>query len=141
MKGRVEVRAFEAMVAFAQQVQRAAESALSDADISPAQFFVLAWVARHGAMQQSDLAQALGVTAANVSQLVSKLDDARLVTREDQGKAKLVGLTDKGRTLVNRLAPEHDEFLASRFAALTAAERKTLLALLEKLVSDTNKAT
>ncbi len=134
MKPRVEVRAYAAMVTFAQRVQRAADAALADSGVSPAQFFILATVDRRGETQQSELAATLGVTAANVSQLVAKLDEARLVTRVDRGKAKVVHLTAKGKALVDRLRPEHDAFLAARFSALGAEERKALLALLEKLV-------
>jgi DNA-binding MarR family transcriptional regulator len=130
----LEARVFGAMVAFAQKVQRAAEATLAGAEVSPAQFFILATVARHGETQQSELARSLGVTAANVSQLVGKLEAARLVTRVDRGKAKVVHLSAKGKALVERLGPEHDAFLASRFAALSAAERRTLLRLLEKLL-------
>jgi DNA-binding MarR family transcriptional regulator len=102
--------------------------------VSPAQFFILTTVDRQGESQQSELAKELGVTAANVSQLVGKLEDARLVTREDRGRAKLVQLTARGRALVQRLGPEHDAFLAARFAALSPTERRTLLRLLEKLL-------
>lgn len=134
MKPALEARAFGAMVAFAQKVQRAADATLAGSEVSPAQFFILATVARHGESQQSELARSLGVTAANVSQLVGKLEEARLVTRVDRGKAKVVHLTARGKTLVERLGPEHDAFLVSRFAALSAKERRTLLELLEKLL-------
>lgn len=135
MKPAIEVRAFAAMVAFAQKVQRAAEVALDGAGISPAQFFILATIARRPGTQQSALAEALGVTSANVSQLVAKLEDAKLVTRTERGRAKEVHLTPRGRRLVDRLRPEHDAFLVSRFAALSPGERRTLLSLLEKLLA------
>lgn len=136
----MEARAFGAIVAFAQKVQRAAEAALSGTGISPAQFFILATVERRSGAQQSELAETLGVTSANVSQLVAKLEDAKLVTRTERGRAKEVHLTSRGRQVVDRLRPEHDAFLASQFAALSPAERRTLLSLFEKLlVGDTTK--
>lgn len=131
----IEVRAFGAMVAFAQKVQHAAEIALDGTGISPAQFFILATVERQPGTQQSTLAETLGVTSANVSQLVAKLEDAKLVTRTERGRAKEVHLTSRGRQLVDRLRPEHDAFLKSRFAALSPSERRTLLSLLEKLLA------
>lgn len=134
MKPGLEARTFGAMVAFAQRVQRAADAALAGSQVSPAQFFILTTVDRQGESQQSELAKELGVTAANVSQLVGKLEEARLVTREDRGRAKLVQLTARGRALVQRLGPEHDAFLTARFAALSPTERRTLLRLLEKLL-------
>lgn len=136
----IEVRAFGAMVAFAQKVHRAAEVALDGTGISPAQFFILATVERQAGTQQSALAETLGVTAANVSQLVAKLEDAKLVIRTARGRAKEVHLTSRGRQVVDQLRPDHDAFLVSQFAALSPAERRTLLSLLEKLlVGDTTK--
>jgi DNA-binding MarR family transcriptional regulator len=134
VKPPLEVRTYGAMVAFVQQVQRAAEAALASSSVTPAQFFVLATLERRGAAQQSELAEALGVTAGNISQLIAKLEDARLVERADRGKAKVATLTAKGHALVKRLAPQHDAFLAARFESLDLGERKTLLALLERLL-------
>jgi DNA-binding MarR family transcriptional regulator len=135
LKPTIEVRAFEAMIAFAQKVQRAAEVALAHTGISPAQFFILDTIERRPGTQQSALAETLGVTSANVSQLVTKLEDAKLVTRLERGRAKEVHLTSRGRQLVDRLRPEHDAFLTSRFAALSRGERRTLLSLLEMLIA------
>lgn len=135
MKLRLEVRAFGAMVTFVQQVQRAADAALAGSGITPAQFFILSTLRRRGETQQVELAEALGVTPGNISQLVAKLEDAALVRRTGQGRAKLVSVTKRGEALAARLAPEHDEFLAARFAALKISERKLLLSLLARLTA------
>jgi DNA-binding MarR family transcriptional regulator len=129
-----DTKSFARMVAFIQETHRAAEAALAGAMVTPAQFFILSSLRAKPGMSQVELAEALGVTAGNVSQLVAKLEAARLVARAGQGRAKLVSLTASGERLVARLAPEHEEFLRGRFAALSAAERKTLSSLLEKLV-------
>jgi MarR family 2-MHQ and catechol resistance regulon transcriptional repressor len=134
MKPPLEVRTYGAMVAFVQHVQRAADAALAHSSVTPAQFFILATLKRRDGAQQSELAEALGVTAGNVSQLIAKLEDARLVKRVEQGKAKIATLTAKGEALVARLAPEHDAFLVARFASLDVSERRALLALLERLL-------
>ena len=129
----VETRIYARMVAFLQQTQRQAEQALAGEGISPAQYFILATVQERGALQQSELADALGVTPGNVSQLVARLEKARLVVRSERGKAKRVTLSPRGETLVTRLAPLHDRFVAERFSALRVAERRTLLSLLQRV--------
>jgi DNA-binding MarR family transcriptional regulator len=134
VKPPLEVQTYGAMVAFVQRVQRAADAALAGSGVTPAQFFVLATLKRRDGAQQSELAEALGVTAGNISQLVAKLEEARLVRRADRGKAKVVTLTAKGDALVARLAPQHDAFLETRFASLDVGERRALLALLERLL-------
>jgi DNA-binding MarR family transcriptional regulator len=132
----LEARLYGTMVAFMQRVQRAADAALEGRGVSPAQFFILATVARQGELRQSELAERLGVTAANVSQLVSKLVEGRLVSRTEDGKAKIVRLTAKGLRLVAELTPEHDAFLRSRFEKLTLQERTELLSLVAKLTEE-----
>lgn len=128
-----ESRIFAAIVAFVQDTQRAADRALVDEDVSPAQFFILRRLAQERSATQVDLATALGVTAGNISQLVSKLERARLVERVGDGKAKLVSLTKQGEQLVARLAPMHRAFLRKRFAVLSEPERQLLLRLVERL--------
>lgn len=135
MKPRLEVRTFGAMVAFVQQVHRAADAALAGSGITPAQFFILSTLRRRGETQQVELAEALGVTPGNISQLVAKLEDAALARRTGQGRAKLVSITKRGEALVARVAPEHDAFLEARFAPLRTSERKLLLRLLERLTA------
>lgn len=124
---------FEMMVAFIQETHRAAQAALADEAVSPAQFFVLRSLHGSPALSQAVLAQALGVTPANVSLLLDKLESAGYVQRTGEGRSKRVALTPLGRRLVLRLAPQHEAFLRERFAVLTASERKALGALLQKL--------
>lgn len=134
MKATLEVQLFRQMVAFVQQVHRAADASLVDKGISPAQFFILATLARRGELQQAELAALLRVTPANVSQLVSKLEEARMVRRIQRGKARGLALTAKGRTLHQKLRPEHDEFMQAQFRALDRTEQNLLLGLLVRLV-------
>ena len=133
MKAPLEARIFSEMVSFMQQVQRAADAALAGTGVSPAQFFILSALARQGPQQQSKVAAQLGVTAANVSQLLVKLADAGLVQRHAQGKAKVVSLTANGNKLVTQLQPAHEKFLRSRFEPLKTDERVALLATLHRL--------
>lgn len=130
----IESKTFASMVSFIQGTQRAAERALAETGVSPAQFFILRSL-RERPLTQVELADALGVTAGNVSQLITKLESAQLVTRTMQGRANLVGLSSAGDRLVARMSPQHDAFLRSRFSALTESERKTLANLLQKLTS------
>jgi len=59
-------------------------------------------VARPCRTDQPDLATALGVTAANVSLPLAKLSDARLITRAEQGQAKIVSVSAKVRGAATR---------------------------------------
>ncbi|MEM9456997.1 MAG: MarR family transcriptional regulator [Myxococcota bacterium] len=137
MKRPIEAQLFGDMVAFIQRVQRDAEAVFSGRELSVAQFFILSTLARAGALMQADIASLLGVTAANVSQLVAKLVSAKLVRRSERGRAKLVSLTPKGRELVTALVPEHHAFLREQFRTLSAAERRSMRALMQRLLDAT----
>lgn len=131
----LEVRIWERMIRLSRSVRRQADERLAQRSVSPAQFFVLATLEREGSLHQHALSEHLGVTAANVSQLLAKLEASGLVERPARGTAKLVSLTARGRSLVGSLRPQHDAFIAQRFAALTREERTILLAWLDRLLA------
>lgn len=134
MSQSVESKTFGALVTFLQQTQRAAESALADEPVSASQFFILQTLEREPGLTQVALANRLGVTAGNVSQLIAKLEAEGFVTRTGAGKALHVSLTRSGQSLVSRLVPTHEAFLRERFSALSRAEGRQLLSLVERLV-------
>jgi len=136
MKNALEEKIFGAMATFIQKVHRAADASLAETGLTPAQFFVLATLSRRRECRQTELARILGVTAGNISQLVTKLEQAGLVKRVGDGKANLVALLPDGDAMVRVLMPEHERFLRAQFDRLRVEERKNLLALLEKLGGD-----
>lgn len=131
----LESKTFALMVTFLQQTHRAAERALQGEGITPAQFFVLRTLRARRAVTQGGLAEAMGVTAGNVSQLIAKLELANLVRRTGRGRAKEVSLTPAGARVVSQFAPHHETFLRERFAALDPDERTALWSLVQKLTS------
>ena len=101
-------------------------------DLNPAQFQLLRAVRDAPGSAQVELGGRFGVTAANVSMLLGKLEGAGLLRREPRGAANGVWLTDAGTALVDRLEPEQSRFLETRFAALSDDDLHTL----RRLVSD-----
>ena len=94
--------------------------------LTPAQYQVLTLVHGRPGLLQRELTEVLGVTKGNVSQLVTRLEDAGLIDRVAEGAANRVTLTAKGRALVSELVPAHRRFLAERFAVLGADELAVL---------------
>ncbi|WP_433304102.1 MarR family winged helix-turn-helix transcriptional regulator [Actinoplanes sp. CA-030573] len=118
----------------ARTVHRTAQEAsaiLRAEGLNPAQFQLLLAVRANPDEFQQVVGQRLGVTAAAVSMLVTKLQNAGLLGRVPEGAANRLRLTHAGRELVDRLAPQQDAFMAQRFAALDDAE----LAELHRLAS------
>jgi len=121
----------------AQMVHRTAQDAtaiLQTQGLNPAQYqLLLAVDARPGCVQR-DLVDSRGVTAANVSMLVTKLASAGLLRREAVRASNRLWLTLAGEELVRRLRPEQDAFMAGRFTRLDDKQLARLAALLALLL-------
>ncbi len=101
--------------------------------LTPAQYRLLLVVGATPGCRQQELGELLGVTKGNVSMLVSRVEDAGLVSRVPDGAAYTLQLTAEGTRTLARLRPAHSRFLAGRFATLDDAELATLGALVARL--------
>lgn len=127
-----ESKVFSALNTFTQQLQLATDAALAAHHLSYAQLTILRALSQ-GASTQAQLAQRLRVTPGNISQLLAKLEAAGHISRQGQGKAKLVSLNPSGLELLTSLEPTIEATLAEHFSPLSAIERQVLLAILERL--------
>lgn len=96
---------------------------------------VITFLAQHPDVTQKELAQALGVIPASLSEVLMKLERKGLVERKkDEGDRRLVRvkLTEEGQKILEQ--PE--EILTDPFQALTQEEQETLKQLLSKLLAD-----
>jgi DNA-binding MarR family transcriptional regulator len=73
------------------------------------------------------------VTKGNVSQLIAKMVRRGLVRRCQEGRAMCLFLTDEGWRLHREAVPAQEALIAERFAALSVAEGRELLALLRRV--------
>ena len=91
-----------------------------------------------GPLRVTDLAQRLGTSAATASRAVDALETLGLITRAPEAadrRALSIELTPEGRELLDgRLRRAADAFEPA-IGALSAAERRTLLALLERMTT------
>lgn len=127
------LEAWTSIIGVVQLIGRRAEQDTSDLPINPPQFLVLTTIKDHGTLRQRDIASRLNTTAANVSQLVSKLEESGLVERTDSGRAKVVTLTELGRQTLAEAEPRHRAFIDKQFAALTTKQICQLNELLQCL--------
>lgn len=92
--------------------------------LTPSRAAVLWRVRREGPATQRVLAEALGVSARNVTGLVDGLEAAGLVSREphpSDRRATLVTLTPDGTGIVEKLEAEQREFAAILFDGMPRA--------------------
>jgi DNA-binding MarR family transcriptional regulator len=118
----------------------AAAESVGDADLTPLEFAVLAYVnERVGEpdIDQSSLAERLGVDRNNTSLLVDRLEAKGLLDRRVSGedrRARLLRLTARGEKLHDRLYPKAFAGQQRILAVLKPAEREVLLDLLMRVI-------
>jgi len=101
--------------------------------LSLAQFDVLAHLGAAEGVTQQELANKLLVTKGNVTQLLDRMTLCGLLTRQPDGRANRLYLTEKGRHLFTEVIPAHEEEIAGLFTTLTPEELATFATLLRKL--------
>ncbi len=101
--------------------------------LNTAYFDILAKVGAAEGITQQELAAALLVTKGNISQLLTKLEEAGLVRRRQEGRSNCLSLTERGQTLFQALVPQEECLIADLLAPLSNDEQHELLRLLRKL--------
>jgi DNA-binding MarR family transcriptional regulator len=107
-----------------------------EGDITPTQWAALAKLHETGPLSQNLLGRLTVMDAATIKGVIDRLLLRDLVeTRADpeDGRRRLVDLTDAGRHLVCRLVPQALRISADTLAPLDRDERDTLVRLLLKL--------
>jgi MarR family 2-MHQ and catechol resistance regulon transcriptional repressor len=108
--------------------------------LSVSQAYALRTLAESGPLAMGALAAALGLSVSAATRSVDALVERRLVERRasaEDRRVRRVALAPRGRTLWRKL---HRELLAMErrvLAGLSAAERRTVVAVLHRLVSAT----
>lgn len=102
-------------------------------ELNTAQFDVLAQVGSARGMTQQELADALLVTKGNISQLLSKLEQAGMIRREQIGRTNCLSLTEQGQALFDVVVPQQEALIADLLTPLSIDEQHELLRLLRKL--------
>lgn len=90
-------------------------------------------------LTQRDLTQRLGIRPGSASEILSKLENAGLITRtanEQDRRTTDICLTDEGRKQALEAIEQHKNRHHMIFSSLSLEERKTLLSLLEKINTD-----
>ncbi|WP_030255948.1 MarR family winged helix-turn-helix transcriptional regulator [Streptomyces violens] len=123
------------------------DRALRAAGIDTATLDLLSVIRRAGppySLSTREIARRTLVTAGAISQRVARAERGGLVRRAPAGpgsRAVLVSLTDEGHALVEHSVDEVLGREATLVAGLSASERATLAALLDKLLTDVRTRT
>ncbi|MCT9078013.1 MarR family winged helix-turn-helix transcriptional regulator [Streptomyces fulvoviolaceus] len=122
------------------RLRRRIREVAEDEELTPPQVSALTLVAKHGAATASALATAEGVRPQSMATTLAALDRHGLIRRSpdpDDGRSRLVTLTDAGRSRVEGDRQAREEWLARALQdRYTEDERRKVLdglALLERL--------
>lgn len=107
----------------------------SDGSLSRTEAGVLSTLSE-GPRRITELAEFEGLAQPTVTVLVGKMEERGLVARgrdTSDGRVVLVGITDEGRTALDKLRARYREVLHDRMAAMTDEEVATLRAATDTL--------
>src|SRR6476659_675778 len=116
-----------------QKIDTRSERFFRTHELNTAQFDVLAQVGAARGMTQQELADALLVTKGNISQLLGKLEQVGLITRQQTGRTNCLSLTEQGQALFEVVVPQQEALIADLLTPLSDDEQRELLRLLRKL--------
>ena len=111
-------------------------------DLTPPQFAVLTALARSGPLDQVRLAGFVALDRTTVSVVVRKLERRGLVKRqisEQDRRSKLIRVTGSGRQLLADVYPRVEQAQQRMLAPLSEAERRALIAILQKMAHLNNE--
>jgi MarR family 2-MHQ and catechol resistance regulon transcriptional repressor len=107
--------------------------------VTPSQFGVMEALYHVGPMCLTELARKILRTSGNLTMVVDNLEKSGMVTRVQSSTDRRyfsVEITDKGRTLIASIFPEHAAKITEAMSRLSPDEQDTLRELCRKLGVD-----
>ncbi|MSP41296.1 MAG: MarR family transcriptional regulator [Deltaproteobacteria bacterium] len=121
---------------FSLQSHKKLEDDLAKLALTPPQFYVLATIGYAGGLPFGEIGAKMMVTVSNLTGIVDRLEDKKLVVRKRDDKDRRVVhviLTEKGAKIYRSTIPLFEKCVAEVFVGLSNAEQKELSAILRKL--------
>ncbi len=130
------LRVESTIMATARAIRQSYDKRFNDLDLNLSEASVLAYVAEHGALSQTQIAKSLGLGRAATGALIDVLEDRALVQRQtdpDDRRVWLVEITITGKELVEEVYVR-DQILREQLRnGITRQERQQLAAVLVRL--------
>ncbi len=114
-----------------------------DYDLTPVQYAALVAIGTHPGIDATRLSAVIAFDRSTLGSVIERLEAKNYVERKpaaDDKRVKLLYLTKAGSSMLRDIVPSVDRAQARMLQPLRAADRKTLLALLEQLVDLNNEA-
>jgi DNA-binding MarR family transcriptional regulator len=118
------------------------QAALAEHGLATSDHGVLVALGDFGALSQQQLADRLDADKSHVVRLIDQLEARGLVTRAadpTDRRRHRIELTPSGRKLLRAIAPITEAVEAAHLSALSAAERRTLATLLQRVLESQDR--
>jgi MarR family 2-MHQ and catechol resistance regulon transcriptional repressor len=117
-------------------MERRAEADMARHDLSVGAFGVLEALFHKGPLLLGEVQRKILVSSGGVTYLVDRLEKQGLVERREcpeDRRARYAALTPAGRSLMERIFPEHAAAIEAAAAGLTETEQRVAIGLLRRL--------
>lgn len=111
-------------------------------NLTPVQYGLLSALAIRGELDQTSLAEELGIDRTNVAEVLSRLEARKLVRRKENPadrRARLASLTARGREVTASMFAGMQRAQDRLLAPLTQKERDLFMATLARLIEANNE--
>jgi MarR family 2-MHQ and catechol resistance regulon transcriptional repressor len=120
----------------ARAVEQNAVNSVSGLDLGLSDFAVLEVLIHKGPQPVNVIGKRVLLTSGSITTAIDRLESRKLVHRTphpDDQRARLVELTEKGKSLIECAFRQHARDMEETIAVLTASERVELIRLLKKV--------
>lgn len=131
----VDQEAYNAVIATFKTIKHVALALFGDEGLTGAQVQALELLMANGPMQMRKMSEAMAVSPANVTGIVDRLEEKKLVqrtSRKGDRRATIIEITPEGKTLYGKVTNKKGDMIQKSLAMFTREERITLVRLLEK---------
>ncbi len=141
-------------VSFSDALKKLAEKVIQNENITTQQWFILLLLAKdpnayylqeqkhEKDMMAKELAEALNVSRANITNLLNVLIDKKLILQyadENDRRRKRLRLTAEGERIVSTVEPDHEAHNTKLFSKFSAAEKTTVINFIKAFLQSIQK--
>jgi MarR family 2-MHQ and catechol resistance regulon transcriptional repressor len=104
--------------------------------VNPTEFAVLELLYHKGDQPLQQIGEKILLASGSITYVVDKLEQKGLIVRkacEKDRRVTYASITEKGKTFIEKVFPEHAQTIHETVAGLTAEEKEQAISLLKKL--------
>lgn len=128
------------LIRFTNQSNQLSNDFLKRFDLTTAQFDVLMQIRIYQPLTQMELAEKVTVTQGGISRMLARLEKEGYIVRKQDWKMKMISLTEKAESILDKALPEQLAFQSSFFEdVLNEEEQETLYKLITRVHKNSEK--